>query len=263
MYNLGMALIFIDIDGTIIDTPNGLLKPTLKTKLAFDLLKKNNHKVFIASGRAKALIDHSIIELNSAGYITCNGAKLTYMDQVLYERSFNDKELAELIKVSAHFKGILYLESDKRIYASDLFSPLHKEFDEFWKLPCPYHHLNEINEDIHIAMMFFKDYETALLAKNFLAESFDIRFHNSKNSFDVNIKGVSKATPITFLKELFKDDRTYALGDGENDIEMLETVDVGIAMGNCATKLLKAADEVTLSVLEDGVYEALKKHVLF
>ena len=79
----------------------------------------------------------------------------------------------------------------------------------------------------------------------------------------MNIKGVSKATPITFLKELFKDDRTYALGDGENDIEMLETVDVGIAMGNCATKLLKAADEVTLSVLEDGVYEALKKHVLF
>jgi hydroxymethylpyrimidine pyrophosphatase-like HAD family hydrolase len=53
-----------------------------------------------------------------------------------------------------------------------------------------------------------------------------------------------------------------AIGDGENDIEMIQLVGHGLAMGNGSAKLKAAAKAVLPSNDEDGVAEALVKHVL-
>jgi hydroxymethylpyrimidine pyrophosphatase-like HAD family hydrolase len=55
---------------------------------------------------------------------------------------------------------------------------------------------------------------------------------------------------------------TIAIGDSANDMEMLETAGVGIAMGNASPEVKDAADEVTGSVREEGVYQAFVKHGL-
>ena len=52
---------------------------------------------------------------------------------------------------------------------------------------------------------------------------------------------------------------TLAIGDGGNDISMLEHVKVGIAMGNARKEVQAVADYVTTSVDNDGVWNALKK----
>ncbi|MGI8524039.1 MAG: HAD family hydrolase, partial [Nocardioides sp.] len=44
-----------------------------------------------------------------------------------------------------------------------------------------------------------------------------------------------------------------AIGDGRNDIEMLQWAARGVAMGQSVPDVLAAADEVTASVLDDGV----------
>ena len=51
---------------------------------------------------------------------------------------------------------------------------------------------------------------------------------------------------------------TMAFGDGENDIEMLEAVGIGIAMGNADDIVKKSADYVTDSVDNDGIGKALR-----
>lgn len=53
-----------------------------------------------------------------------------------------------------------------------------------------------------------------------------------------------------------------ALGDGENDIEMLQMVGIGVAMGNATAHVKAAADHVTASNDEDGVGLAVEKFVL-
>ncbi|PYY28663.1 Hydrolase [Paenibacillus illinoisensis] len=53
-----------------------------------------------------------------------------------------------------------------------------------------------------------------------------------------------------------------AFGDGENDIDLLEFVGLGIAMGNAGECLKQSADYVTLRASEDGVAHALKKFKL-
>jgi len=53
-----------------------------------------------------------------------------------------------------------------------------------------------------------------------------------------------------------------ALGDAENDIEMLKLVGWGVAMGNAGEKVKAVADAVVRSNEEDGVAEAIEKFVL-
>lgn len=54
-------------------------------------------------------------------------------------------------------------------------------------------------------------------------------------------------------------DETAALGDGDNDVEMLEAAGIGVAMANASPKLAMVADRFTLSCDEDGVAHFLKE----
>lgn len=49
-------------------------------------------------------------------------------------------------------------------------------------------------------------------------------------------------------------DEAIAFGDGRNDIEMLEAVGTGVAMGNAIDEVKARADVICKSVEEDGVY---------
>lgn len=53
-----------------------------------------------------------------------------------------------------------------------------------------------------------------------------------------------------------------ALGDGENDVEMLQLVGFGIAMGNAGPAAKFAAKFVTGGNDEDGVAQAIERFVL-
>jgi len=53
-----------------------------------------------------------------------------------------------------------------------------------------------------------------------------------------------------------------ALGDGENDVEMLQLVGLGVAVGNAAAKVKETADVEVGSNDQDGVAEAIERYVL-
>ena len=48
--------------------------------------------------------------------------------------------------------------------------------------------------------------------------------------------------------------QAMAFGDSQNDLEMLQTVGVGVAMGNAAAQVKAVADDVCGAVSEDGIY---------
>jgi hydroxymethylpyrimidine pyrophosphatase-like HAD family hydrolase len=50
----------------------------------------------------------------------------------------------------------------------------------------------------------------------------------------------------------------YAFGDGLNDIEMLEFVGNGVAMGNAEEVVKEVANLVTKDVAEDGILHGLE-----
>ncbi|MDL2209124.1 HAD-IIB family hydrolase, partial [Parabacteroides sp. OttesenSCG-928-O15] len=77
---------------------------------------------------------------------------------------------------------------------------------------------------------------------------------------DVVPRGSSKAVGIDKILEHFGIalEETMAFGDGGNDVEMLQHVPLGIAMGNADEGVKAMADYVTDTVDNDGVLKALK-----
>lgn len=55
-------------------------------------------------------------------------------------------------------------------------------------------------------------------------------------------------------------DQIMAIGDGENDIEMLELASWGVAMSNGAEKTKAVADVIGVSNDEDGVADAIYRY---
>jgi len=76
--------------------------------------------------------------------------------------------------------------------------------------------------------------------------------------------GASKGKALKLvLKELGIDVKeVMAIGDGENDIEMIEMAGIGVAMGNANPKLKAVAKHHVASNDADGVAEALERFAL-
>ncbi|PJI86743.1 HAD family hydrolase [Luteimicrobium subarcticum] len=78
---------------------------------------------------------------------------------------------------------------------------------------------------------------------------------------DVAPQGVTKATALEQVRRRLGVEpwATVAVGDGRNDVGMLEWAARGVAMGHADDVVKAAADEVTGSVHEDGLARALER----
>lgn len=76
--------------------------------------------------------------------------------------------------------------------------------------------------------------------------------------------GIDKAQSLAILldKLNIEQKELVAIGDGYNDLSMIEFAGLGIAMGNAQDPIKKAAGHITLSNDEDGVAVAVEKYFL-
>ena len=76
---------------------------------------------------------------------------------------------------------------------------------------------------------------------------------------ETGMKGVDKAYGVRrVLDRLGRGtERTFAFGDSENDLPMLDAVETAVAMGNAMEVVKQRADYVTDPVADDGVVSGL------
>ena len=98
-------------------------------------------------------------------------------------------------------------------------------------------------------------------------EALSQRFHTIRSQpilFEILPKCVNKATGLKALAEHLgiPREQIMAIGDENNDIEMIEYAGLGVAMGNAPDAIKALADVTTTSNEEDGVATAIKRYVL-
>ena len=78
---------------------------------------------------------------------------------------------------------------------------------------------------------------------------------------DLSAVGVSKASGLAIVADKLAVDQAdvLAIGDGRNDIEMLQWAGRGVAMGQSIEEVREAADAVTDSVYDDGAATELSR----
>ena len=87
----------------------------------------------------------------------------------------------------------------------------------------------------------------------------------SKPDFlEIYRKDISKGQALKKIADFYGigTDEIIAIGDGENDISMIQCAGMGVAMGNAPLKVKESADFVTYSNNESGVAHALNKLLL-
>jgi len=87
---------------------------------------------------------------------------------------------------------------------------------------------------------------------------------SSPRRVEVVLPGLSKGWAMAWVASHLgvPREQTIGVGDGDNDVEMVEWAGLGIAMGNATPACKAVADWNAPPVLEDGLAEALRRFVL-
>lgn len=84
------------------------------------------------------------------------------------------------------------------------------------------------------------------------------------NNLELTRKGVSKGAGLTILAQYYHlgKNEIMAIGDSENDLVMLETAGLGVAMGNGMDFIKAKADYITDTNDREGVAKAIQTFIL-
>lgn len=96
--------------------------------------------------------------------------------------------------------------------------------------------------------------------KSLLASHSQITFlSGGYHNLEFTKAGTTKGLGLRFLCEHLglSMEQTMAVGDTQNDIDILKTAAIGVAMGNARTEVKEIADFITLSNEESGVAHAI------
>ena len=256
-------LLFFDIDGTLIDCNLGIYSISDNVKEALDKLKENGHDVFLATGRCKCFIVDEVMNYPFSGYVTCNGGYVEYLNQPIYKAIVPSEAIIATMELCDKYGFNYYFEGNDNIYVRDSNDKKHLEFCKKWgmKLETIIDQFNPDEIETYIGMIVVNDAVDIPVMVDALDPYFDIQRHQTGCSFDLTLKGVSKAVGIQKLVDaLHKDIKdTIAFGDGRNDLEMLETVGTGVAMDNAVPEAKAVADEICPDVNDDGITTWLKE----
>lgn len=254
-------LFFFDIDGTLIECSLGIYSILDETKESLDKLKEYNHGVFLATGRCKCFIVDGVMEYPFSGYVTCNGACVEYNNEIVYKKNIDVEAIEKTVELCKEHGYNFYFEASDMIYVRDKQNQRHIEFCEEWGMKEEYtcDQFDPKDIEVHIGMIVVNKKEDIDIMYEALSPYFNIQRHHYEFSFDLTIKGESKAKGIKKLSEVLGKtiDDTIAFGDARNDIEMLQEVGLGIAMGNGTIEAKEASKYITDNIDEQGITKAL------
>ena len=245
--------VFFDIDATsylhaIHDSPES-------TKLAFQRLKEAGIKIAICTSRSfqemEKLPAH-YWELMDA--VVCLGGAQIYLDGKLKVNHPLDDEIKEAIHL---------LEEDGAVYRWTSSSGLnclnrHDEdieglFMRLYQMIPPVQ--NYENEELVHLLCYPNSEETREKIQKACRKNYYIQL---KRASEITAPNINKGHGILQCAALWgiEQHEIAAFGDANNDLPMIETAHIGIAMGNATDLLKEKADYITDTIENDGLYKA-------
>ncbi|WP_294403507.1 HAD family hydrolase [uncultured Clostridium sp.] len=287
--------IFFDIDGTLLNSSKGVNKMTPAVKKSIRRLQENGHSVFISSGRPYAFLNDDILDFGFDGYILMNGSLILSNDNntdktvfknnclsntmscndinafenesinTLYKHPFDKSELKELLKKFDEYNIQYILEDEKYSYLRADFK-YQKEFYENIGISMKYikHEFDIDKINVYKIEMLCPDKASSDFCRTLENDNFRYTFFDEFNLFELYSPKNTKASAILKILDYINVDvsDSYAFGDSHNDIEMLNTVGCGIAMGNASDEIKQHSNKITKSVSEDGVAYGIENYIL-
>ena len=274
---MSIKIIFTDLDGTLLDSEKRL--PEANRAALARAAEKGVH-IVPATGRFYTGIPEALRALPFIRYAVCvNGA------QVYDARE--DAVLARAeIPLDLAMRVFDRLDSLPAIYdcyldgAGYMATAFYRRLDEYITDPIINRmvrgmrtqvddfkgYLAARGRSLQKIVLFFRDMDARAVALQTLPKEFPELAVTSAipNNIELNIASANKGAGLLALCGHLGIDpaQAMALGDGSNDLAMIQAAGLGVAMANADPAVLAAADYVTGPNDESGVAQAIEKFVL-
>lgn len=255
-YNEPMIkIIFFDIDGTLItlggkDISNGV-------KQMLNNLQKKGIKLFIATGRPACEVPN-FEGVHFDGILSFNGQYCMDDKEVIYQNPLDPNDIKIIITNAKQNHHFIQAADAKQMKANGYEANLEEYF-------------TIANQKLYVSDDFDSFIENDI---------FQMMAAVTKDEYEALLKGTTKSKVVSWWPKAcdiipinggkgiavqkilehynYTKEESMAFGDGGNDIEMLQAVGCGIAMGNAKEEVKEIADYITDSVENDGICSAIE-----
>ena len=277
--NSDIKLIAIDIDGTLLNRQGQI---TRASRLAIDEARKHGTQIAIATGRrfrtTKTILEELNVEFpaivhEGALVKECHTAKTLFCNYIPKDicqellEFFRDRRQAAVLYVDCYRKGLDFMVEEDApgnyYYRSYLeryrrFGTVAKRLDDCLNLGvvemCVF---DDIPKLMTLAAEVREAFDPRIVARMVAYQAYD----QPGACLEILRKGTSKWTGLSRVarKMGIRDEEILAIGDEINDLEMIESAGVGVAMGNGHRIVKEAADFVTEDTEHEGIAVAIHR----
>lgn len=259
-------LVALDVDGTLVDHDGVMSAEVKEAALA---AAEAGHHLVISTGRSRGATLPVCEQLGlQDGFAVCSNGGITLQMnpdlpdfyRVIDAVTFNPRAALEALKDALPTAKFALETADGHFFATERFQD--RSFG-----------IQAIGTDIHqlaqldaVRLVVYSSEDTP---ENFAQAIDDAGLHGVAYAvgwtawLDVAASGVSKASALEQVRRHLQVDpaHTVAIGDGRNDVEMLDWAARGVAMGQAPDEVVAVAREVTNSVYDDGAARVLRSLV--
>lgn len=262
-------LLTLDLDGTLTNSKKEISLPTREALID---IQRAGKKVILASGRpiigVQPLADELKLQEYGGYILSFNGGRITdcRSGRILYDRPLPSDIVAPLFHIVKKYSGVdilAYMEDTllsgvkpnryTEIEASIEQMTLEEADDFTEQVTDPGNKLLITGEAGIIervrkeAVSYFRSYLSIYCSEPFFLE--------------IMPAGVDKAHSLLKLLTAIgmKADQMICCGDSYNDLTMLETAGLGVAMANALPAVKEQADYITKSNDEDGILHVINE----
>ena len=268
-------LITLDMDGTLLNSEKEISE---RTNAMIRRAAEEGKIIALSTGRGLSELSEYLEQVPEIGYLDCTSGAMIYdcrekkvvvSTPIPVDVMQKVMALAEEENVMVHFLSTdsvveqsKYEQMEK--YHMGVYKPMYgrvaKKCENIFRAyeenpkpieKCNLYHLSPAKrdqterrlEDMHLPLTIV---------------------HSELTALELTSEGVSKGTGLLQLCEYLgiPVQETIAVGDADNDIEVLKTAGLAIAMGNAAEHVKAIADVMVADCDHDGCAEAIGKYLL-
>lgn len=254
-----IKLVAFDVDGTLRDRD----EMPESTRAAVRRLKERGILPVLCTGRSEHEMASLREELGIDWAVTCNGAHIGFRGETVFGTAFPRETVRGWLKEAGRAGHTVMLYAAEKMYINRADCPFFRQAQREIGFMEPL--LLEPGEEApetYQGIIYCTEAEEA----GYIGERRDSLYVHRWRTWavDLNPAGVNKAVGLKrLLAHLgWTAENAAAFGDGLNDLEMIEAVGCGIAMGNAVEALKARARHVTETLADGGIAHAVDRWIL-
>lgn len=267
-------IIALDMDGTLLSSNKHILK---ETREAIGKAVRAGKDVVIATGRAVSEVEDCSDGLEGIRYAVCASGAVVYdrlKQRIIYRKGFEEALQRTILRTAVEEDAMAYCTSNGKMFAeaerlkhledynmdvySDMVNRVFVKVENIWETcvveGMSLEKINLYSKTVSMQERLFKKLQGLPVTIAF-AEG---------NSLEISPEGVTKAFGLQRLCEhlSLSSKELIAVGDADNDKEMLKYAGLSVAMGNAVPAIRNMCDVIVADNDHNGCAEAIMKYLL-